>query len=89
MITTQWLSDEITMRLNEDTTTLKGVVVSYTQNSISIDWNYSRNNKYDIYDAQVIVDGIIKKFKGYDTDVSWDLADRRSVITLKKAQRKI
>lgn len=80
MITTQWLSDEITMRLNEDTTTLKGVVVSYTQNSIIIDWNYSQNNKYDIYDAQVIVDGIIKK---YDTDVSWDLADRRSVITLK------
>lgn len=80
MITTQWLSDEITMRLNEDTTTLKGVVVSYTQNSIIIDWNYAQNNKYDIYDAQVIVDGIIKK---YDTDVSWDLADRRSVITLK------
>ncbi len=80
MITTQWLSDEITMRLNETTTTLKGVVVSYTQNSIIIDWNYSQNNKYDIYDAQVIVDDIIKK---YDTDVSWDLADRRSVITLK------
>ena len=68
------------MRLNEDTTTLKGVVVSYTQNSIIIDWNYSQNNKYDIYDAQVIVDGIIKK---YNTDVSWDLSDRRSVITLK------
>jgi len=80
MITTQWLSDEITMRLNEDTTTLKGVVVSYTQNSIIIDWNYSQNNKYDIYDAQVIVDGIIKK---YDTDVSWNLADKRSLITLK------
>lgn len=80
MITTRWLSDKITMRLNEDTTTLKGVVVSYTQNSIIIDWNYSQNNKYDIYDAQVIVDGIIKK---YNTDVSWDLSDRRSVITLK------
>jgi len=80
MITTQWLSDEITMRLNEDTTALKGVVVSYTQNSIIIDWNYSQNNKYDIYDAQVIVDGIIKK---YDTDVSWNLADKRSLITLK------
>lgn len=80
MITTRWLSDKITMRLNEDTTTLKGVVVSYTQNSIIIDWNYSQNNKYDIYDAQVIVDGIIKK---HNTNVSWDLADKRSVITLK------
>lgn len=80
MITTRWLSDKITMRLNEDTTTLKSVVISYTQNSIIIDWNYPENNKYDIYDAQVIVDSIIKK---YNTDVSWDLSDRRSVITLK------
>lgn len=78
MITTQWLSDEIVKQLNEQTT-LKNVVVSYSQNSIIIDWNYTKNSKFDIFDGQKIVDELVKQ---YDADVSWSLADKHSIITL-------
>lgn len=85
MITAEWLSDEIALQLNENIPALTNIDVSYTKNTVVIDWKYSINNKFDIFDAQNIVNKLIKKYKG---NTEWNLSDGCTIITLKPNKKR-
>ena len=83
MITIEWLRDDIEAEI-KTIPTLKDVEVLLEGSAIMINWQYDTNSKFDIYDAQVLVDAILKRHQC--TWVRWMLNDKRTAINLQTHQ---